>query len=141
MPSQTDTSFPRPVQSIHVAPHVEVIPVDLRRIPALGVFEWRRRPDGSYQPQCRVHECWLRVSEAEKLPLGLSAEVIVRLIRGGFVEGGRPAPNSTTVNVVSLLEHYEATREDPHFWTAERIDLYRHGLAKLPEDYDPAAES
>ncbi|MFZ4764911.1 MAG: hypothetical protein ACOYMN_08135 [Roseimicrobium sp.] len=132
MPSQTEASFPRPCRSIQVAPNVHVLPVDIRRVPTLGVFEWHRKAchacGGGYYPVIRIEDAWMRVSEVEKLPLGLSAEVITKLIKGGFVEGCKAAPNSTTVNVASLLEHYEATSEDPEFWTREKLERYRNGI-------------
>jgi len=98
--------------------------MNVRRIPALGIFTWKKltvlNEDGTkrtvYEPVEEVHEAWLRISEAEKLPFGLSAEVIRKLIAGGFVEAGRAAPNNATVNILSLLEHIEATRADWDFW-------------------------
>lgn len=128
MPSLSKNTFPRPVRTIHVAPGTEVIPADLRTIPALGVFEWRRNTDGTYTPLVRVRDAWLRVSEAEKLPLGLSAEVISKLVRGGFVVGSQAAPNNFMVNVASLLEHIEECAEDPDYWTTERRNRFRDGL-------------
>jgi hypothetical protein len=136
MPRFSDETFPRPVRAVEVSPGTKLLPVDLRRVPALGVFEWVYKQvqfeDGSRGTACvpvlRIKEAWLRVSEAEKLPLGLSAEVIVRLIRGGFVEGAQPAPNNTTVNVLSLLDHFEQTREDPDYWTPERRKRFKEGM-------------
>lgn len=128
MPSLSKNTFPRPVRAIRVAPGTEVIPVDVRTIPALGVFEWRHNADGTYTPLLRVKDAWLRVSEAEKLPLGLSAEVISKLVRGGFVVGSQAAPNNFMVNVASLLEHIEECAEDPDYWTTERRNRFRDGL-------------
>lgn len=105
-----------------------MLPVDLRKVPAMGVFEWIRQADGSYRPVERIHDAWMRVSEVERLPLGLTAEVLMKLVKGGFVEGGQMAPNSTTVNIMSLLSHLEDTREDPDYWTAERRQRYREGV-------------
>lgn len=130
MPSPTEETFPRPVVAIQVAPGVmgRVIPADLKKIPALGVFEWIDNRDGTYTPSIRVKEAWLRVSEAEKLPLGLSAEVMFKLIKGGFVIGAQGAPHSTTINITDLLRHLEETAEDPGFWTAERRERYANGM-------------
>lgn len=128
MPKLSENTFPRPVQSIKVAPHVTIIPADIRRIPALGIFEWKANGDGTYSPMVRVKDAWLRVSEAEKLPLGLSAEVIIKLLRGGFIVGSQPAPNNIIINVNSLLEHIEECSEDPEYWTNERRTRFRDGL-------------
>lgn len=137
MPSLSSDTYPRPVRRIEVAPGVHVLPVDLKRIPALGIMEWNQlkvqMPDGTtknvYEPVERVHEAWLRISEAEKLPLGLSAEVIRKLIAGGFVEGGRAAPNNATVNILDLLRHVEETREDWDFWKRDgRRQRFENGV-------------
>lgn len=135
MPRFSDKVFPRPVRKIEVAPGVEILPVDLRRIPAIGVFFWKPvtatlkngKTIKAYVPMEQVHEAWLRISEVERLPFGLSKETLRKLVKGGFVEGGRAAPNAATVNVISLLEHIEATRADFDFWNREnrrqRFDL------------------
>jgi hypothetical protein len=138
MPSPTEQTFPRPAKSVEVAPGVDVLPIDMRRIPAMTVSEAVRKKvtfeDGTkghaYIFVERVHVAWMRVSEVEKLPLGLCSEVLMKLIRGGFVEGGQMAPNSTTVNIQSLLDHIEETREDPEFWSAhpERRKAYKEGI-------------
>lgn len=142
MPSPSHTTFPRPARNVEVAPGVRILPVDLGKIPAIAVCEAVRKrvtfEDGrtgyAYIYIERIHDAWLRISEAEKLNLGLSEEVIVKLIKAGFVEGGRAAPNSKTVNVVSLLEHIEETREDPDFWTPERKQRYREQDSRYGEN-------
>jgi hypothetical protein len=136
MPSPTEQTFPRPAKRVEVAPDVQVLPIDMRRIPAMTVADWVKKKvtfeDGSkgeaYIPVARVHDAWMRVSEVEGLPLGLCSEVLMKLIRGGFVEGGPLGPNSNTVNVASLLEHIENVRADPEFWTRERRQAYREGM-------------
>ena len=130
MPSPTESTFPRPVWGMNIAPGRigKTLPADLRKVPALGVFDWQRNADGSYTPCVRVKEAWLRVSEAEKLPLGLSAEVLFKLVKGGFVMGSAPAPHSTIINVSDLLRHIEECAEDPDFWTSERLDRYKNGM-------------
>lgn len=130
MPSPTETTFPRPVFRLNVAPGVvgKVRPADIRKIPALGIFDWQSNGDGTFTPVIRVKEAWLRVSEAEKLPLGVSAEVMFKLVKGGFVIGSAPAPHSTIISITSLLEHIETCAEDPDFWTPERRRLYAEGM-------------
>ncbi|WP_395737432.1 hypothetical protein [Prosthecobacter sp.] len=130
MPSPTETTFPRPVFGLKVAPNVvgKTLPADVRKIPALGIFDWADNRDGSFTPVVRVKEAWLRVSEAEKLPLGVSAEVMFKLIKGGFVIGSAPAPHSTIINISDLLRHIEECAEDPDFWTTERRKRYAEGM-------------
>lgn len=135
MPKLSEETFPRPVRKIEVAPDVRILPMELRRIPAIAVTEAVMKnvtfEDGTkgtaYIFVERVHDAWLRVSEAEKLPLGMSAEVIMKLIRTGFVEGSQGAPCNLMVNVRSLLDHIEQTREDPEFWTPERRRRFKEG--------------
>jgi hypothetical protein len=127
MPSLSESVFPRPVRRIDVAPGTHILPVDLRRVPALGVFDWRHNGDGTYSPIIRVKDALMRVSEVERLPLGLSAEVIMKLYRGGFIDGSQPAPNNIIINVMSLLEHIEECAADPDYWTKERRQIFKDG--------------
>lgn len=130
MPSPTEDTFPRPVFTLEVAPGVigKVLPADVKKIPGIGIFDWLDNRDGTFTPVVRVKEAWLRVSEAEKLPLGLSAEVMFKLLKGGFVQGSAPAPHSTIVNISDLLRHIEECAEDPAFWTNERKQRYAEGM-------------
>ncbi len=130
MPSPSEDTFPRPVWAANVAPGVigKVIPLDKRKVPAIIVADMIDNRDGSYTPVARVKDAWLRVSEAEKLPLGLSAEVMFKLIKGGFVMGAQGAPHSTTINISDLLRHIEETADDPGFWTADRKERYANGM-------------
>ncbi len=130
MPSPTEETFPRPVFELQVAPGVvgKVLPADMKKIPAIGIFEWVNNRDGSFTPVIRVKEAWLRVSEAEKLPLGVSAEVMFKLIKGGFVIGSAPAPHSTIVNITDLLRHIEECAEDPSYWNSDRRERYANGM-------------
>lgn len=130
MPSPTETTFPRPVFPLRVAPGVigRTLPADVRKIPALGIFDWWDNRDGTFTPVVRVKDAWLRVSEAEKLPLGVSAEVMFKLVKGGFVVGSAPAPHSTIINITDLLRHIEECAEDPDYWTSERRKRYAEGM-------------
>ena len=130
MPSPTEDTFPRPVFPLQVAPGVmgRRLPAEMSKIPALGIFDWVDNRDGSFTPSIRVKEAWLRVSEAEKLPIGLSAEVMMKLVKGGFVIGSAPAPHSTIISMTDLLRHIEECAEDPAFWTCERKQRYADGM-------------
>ncbi len=128
MPKFSETTFPRGVRAVEISPNTRILPVDLKRIPAMGVFDWRHNGDGTYTPVERVKDSWLRVSEVEQLPLGLSAEVITKLFRGGFIEGAQAAPNNIMINVCSLLEHIEECSADPDFWTRERRQRFKDGM-------------
>ena len=141
MPSLSEETYPRPVRLVEVAPGVKFLAVKPDRIPALAVCEavpmQIKMTDGTtrtvYHFRERIHEAWLRVSEAERLPLGLSAESINKLIAAGMVEGGRGAPNAAMVNVISLLDHIETNREDPEWWDRED----RRRRFKMGAKYEP----
>ncbi len=138
MRSFSHQTFPRPAREIQVAPGVKVLPVDVRRIPAIGMFTWRRvkctlengQKVYAYLPVEEVHDAWMRLSEVEKkLPLGMSSEVIKKLILAGFVEGSKVTPTDTKVNVRSLVEHFENCRADWHFWERDnRRQRYTDGV-------------
>jgi hypothetical protein len=139
--------FPRPAREIEVAPGTKVLPVDVRKIPAIGMFTWKRQvltlQDGrrvvAYIPVEEVHDAYMRLSEVEKkLPLGMSSEVIKKLILAGFVEGAKVTPTDTKVNVRSLLEHFEACRADWQFWERDgRRQRYSDGI-DMDDDLDGA---
>lgn len=129
MPKLKDFKFPRPVQAITVAPGVKLIPIDKDKIPSVGICDWINNGNGSYTPVIRVTDAWMRLSEVELLPFGMSAEVIMKLYQGGFVEGARPAPNNTTINVRSLIAHIEECSADPDYWAdSERLNRFKNGL-------------
>lgn len=139
MPRLSEKSFHRPARVVHVAPGVTTIPTDVRTVPAVCVSDlvWHNVvfKDGSHGralvPVDRVWDRWMRLSEIEsKLRLGLSAEVINKLWRGGFITGSQAAPNNILIDIVTLLEHIETTANDPDFWggpnSSNRI-AYRDG--------------
>ena len=101
------------------------VPVERGKVRALGVLTWLATRHG-YQPDMMIHDAFMRISEVERLPLGISAEVLFRLVRGQFVRGTAAAPASTMVDVWDLLDHYEQT-SGPNasaYWTAERRERY-----------------
>jgi hypothetical protein len=143
MPSQSEAKYPRHARKIEAAPGVHVLPMDVRKIPGIVASVAKRRrvkfldvpgqPEGyAFTYHERVHDAWLRITEAAKLPLGLSEQVIHTLVRAEFVQGHRAAPNNCAVNVVSLLAHIQTTAEDPYFWTKERLQRYKDWVPKYP---------
>jgi hypothetical protein len=150
MPRQSTTLHPRPVELIEVAPGVEIMPVARNKVPKLAVTEWCEKPvrlahadcqhckakgihTTVYVPVLRLKPCFMRFTEAAEQPIGMSAEVIQKLVEGGFVEGSRGAPHNSTVNFQSLLEHLDECAM-PGYWTTERKDRYKHGLGKLDDE-------
>lgn len=138
MPDKSHIKYPRPARAVQVAPNVRVLPANMNTVPRVAVLEWRERPvtfeDGrkgtAFVPIMRIKRAWMRITEAAKLPIGLSEEIILTLGRAGFIELGRATPHSSNVNVVSLLDHIEATAVDPDYWTRERVQRYKDWLTK-----------
>jgi hypothetical protein len=150
MPRQSTILHPRPVQVIEVAPGVEILPVAKDKVPKLAVSEWQEKQVRLAHADCphckskgtmarvyvnvlRLKDCMMRYTEAAEQPIGMSAEVIQKLVEGGFVEGSRGAPHNSTVNFRSLMEHLDEAAQ-PGYWTSERLDRYKHGLAKLDDE-------
>lgn len=101
-------------------------PADPGKLRAMGVFTWTAMRGGGYRPEYSIQDALMRVSEVERLPLGISAEVLFRLVRAQLVRGTAMAPASTMVDVWDLLMHFEQT-SGPNmtaFWTPERRALY-----------------
>jgi hypothetical protein len=109
----------------------KVLPVDAGKVPAIGVMELRQASGGLLRPVWRTDLSWMRVSEVadgpRRLPLGISADVLYRLILGQFVLGSKVGPASSMVDVWDLLRHYEETSGPAvqTFWDAERLERYR----------------
>lgn len=101
-------------------------PAEQGKLRAMGIFTWTALRTGGYRPEFAIQDALMRVSEVERLPLGISAEVLFRLVRAQLVRGTAMAPASTMVDVWDLLQHYEQT-SGPNmtaFWTPERRALY-----------------
>lgn len=101
------------------------LPPDKTKVRAIGIFEitaTRRGQEVDLFAEYRIRESWMRISEVERLPLGISAEVMFRLIRSSFVLGTVAAPASTFIDVWDLLRHYEQTSgpNAAEYWTPER---------------------
>jgi hypothetical protein len=63
------------------------------------------------------------------LGLGGDTQTLRRLIRAGFVEGGRVAPRKYTVNIESYYAHLTRCGEEPDFWEdSKRLKAYREAM-------------
>jgi len=115
-------------QLVEVAPGqytaTAVHPAD---IPRYGLVRMMRQGDGSYIPVMKQYAQHARMCRelCSRIGLdGISPNTLYRLIQAGFVESKRPSPNVILVDLGSLVEHVEATR-DPEFWTRDRIARFR----------------
>jgi hypothetical protein len=80
---------------------------------------------GHYKLVPRSLEKLVRVSPEliEKLGLGSSRDqtTLKRLIRAGFVDGGRVSPQVYTVNLASYFQHLKRCSENPDFWDDPKV--------------------
>ncbi len=105
------------------------LPAEPGKVRAIGIYEATASGQGAslqLNAEFRIRESWMRISEVERLPLGISAEVMFRLVRSSFVLGTVAAPASTFIDVWDLLRHYEATSgpNASQFWTSDRRQRY-----------------
>lgn len=61
---------------------------------------------------------------AEHIGLDLSYNTVLRLYKNDFVRGCQPVPGRILIDLASLVEHIEATK-DPDFWTADRREQFK----------------
>lgn len=102
-------------------------------VPRYGIVRLMRQADGTYVPVLRNHGQYIRISEdlPEKLGLkGIAFKTLYRLVAAGFVACSRPAPNVILVDVLSLSEHLQATR-DTEFWTPERRRIWSDACTEV----------
>lgn len=115
-------------QLVEIAPGQYVAPrIAAEDVPRYGLFKLLRQTDGSIFPVLKHYAQHVRMTHdlCTRLGLeGLSKGSLYRLIQAGFVACKRPTPNVILVDLGSLVEHVEATR-DPEFWTPERISRFR----------------
>ncbi len=117
------------LKTIQITPGLAVQPVPLAAVPAFGVVEWHRRPDGSFEPKLVSHDEWVGLSDmmTDKIGVSISRETLIRLGRAGFIRLRRPTPGLIEVHIGSLIDHFESV-EDEEFWTPERTRQYREAL-------------
>lgn len=110
---------PAPGQTIEAA-------LPREAVPRFGIVQLMRQSDGTYVP---ILKSWsntvrLKLDTMNNLGLDVSYKTTRRLIIAGFVKGSLIAPETFLLDVESLYEHLQATR-DPEFWTEARKAQYR----------------
>ena len=95
-------------------------------IPRIGVADWQPAGDGTYRPIVRIHECFVRVTDAERVS-GIPYLTLRRLISAGFCKGSQPSPGNVLIDLHSYFDHVDACK-DPEFWTPARREKYRQAL-------------
>jgi hypothetical protein len=79
--------------------------------------------DGTVRLVPRSWEKWEKVTDdlCQKLGLGRSTDTLRRLIRGGFVDGGRVSPYLYVVNLAAYFAHLKRCSEDPDYWNNPKV--------------------
>ena len=124
--------------SVEIAPGSETeVSIPREAVPRYGFVQLMRQNDGSYLPVLKTWSETIRMRSDTPSALGLdiSYNTMKRLIVSGFIRGSLIAPDTCLVDLVSLFEHINATR-DFEFWTQERIREYRD----QGKDYKPESD-
>ena len=90
------------------------LPDELR--PRVAVFKWVLQGDGSYKPQIKPVDEWVKINFVKELGLSISSDTVRRLGIAGVIEIRHSAPGAVEVNLASLDAHLEGCR-DPEYWT------------------------
>jgi len=108
------------------------VQLDLKFMPSDVVFcDLVETGPGTFKLSPRTWERLVRVDSdlCERLGLGAGTQIMRRLIRSGFVDGGRTAPKAYTVNLSSYFRHLARCSEDPDFWANKgREKLFRSAM-------------
>lgn len=109
----------------------------LKAPPTVVLCRLARQPNGLYAPVPIEWGPQVRMTRSlhEQLGLPCSFMTLRKLILSEMVTGRIIAPGTLSVDLGSLIDHFEATRvswDKPRFWTAERIARFRQaeGAAK-----------
>jgi hypothetical protein len=115
---------------VQLAPGQESgVSVPRESVPRYGVVQLMRQTDGTYIPVLKTWSETVRLTcnLPHELGLDISYNTLTRLVIAGFISGQRIAPETTLIDLESLVAHMEACR-DPEFWNAKRIEQYRQAL-------------
>jgi hypothetical protein len=117
--------------TVEVAPGKSVVDAPAAEVRRIGVCDLVPQGDGTYKPVLRIHAQEVKLSPhtLRELGIGISIETMRRLIRAGFVQGARSAPNAYFFTLQSYFDHVERVRAaasvGDDFWTTENLTLYR----------------
>ncbi len=119
---------------------------ELTPLPKVAQLDWVRAGGGQWRPKLRYLGRNVRLSQqnVDALNLGVPSRTILRLVRAGFVDGYKVAPQTWVFSLESYLAHVEAVEDDPDFWEPDNPDnnlaRYRKALLGGAPDYDYTAE-
>ena len=98
-----------------------------------GLAWLMRQADGRYLPVLKGHSQHVKLTRELPGQLGfkdLSYGGIRRLITAGFVSSSRITPDVIHIDLASLAEHIQATR-DPEFWSRANRRKYSDAAAEV----------
>lgn len=107
------------------------VPAALLAMPErYAVCKLVRQSNGMYAPVPIEFGPTVRMTRAQHEQLGLpcSYTTLRKLVLAEFVTGHVVTPDVITVDLRSLVEHFERTRvsyDRPKFWTPERVERFR----------------
>ncbi len=135
-PSHSVPLFPRrtKVRDIEVAPGRFIVDLPPGAVPRICVADLIPQGDHTYRAVARVHEAEIRLTAEilHKLNLGISKSSLIRLIKAGFVNGSRVAPQCYVFDLQSYFDHRELMRaeaaEGRDFWTGDNLARYRAAI-------------
>ncbi|MCX6908122.1 MAG: hypothetical protein NTY01_08775 [Verrucomicrobia bacterium] len=102
---------------VEIVPGVKITPVSIESVSRFAIARWVPQGDGTFKPVAKSCDPWVRltVSLPRELGLGISWDVMRRLIVSGIVASRRPGPHTTEISIESLNAHLEGCR-DTEYW-------------------------
>lgn len=120
LPSRTVADF-RQGDFSQIQPDQWVAVCPPAMVPKMGVVKMMRVEGGLYQPVILALPSLVHAGQWKAEIYGCSWYSVVRLAMADFVQYHRPSPRTTCIVLESYFEHLQATKDDFHFWTPERI--------------------
>lgn len=89
------------------------------KAPSFAICRMMRLGNGDYRPVPVEWAEWVNLREgvAEKLGSRLSRQTLHRLWRNGYIQMRQPSPQVVELHLGSLIDHLQAVRNDPAFWS------------------------
>ncbi len=97
-----------------------------------GAFDLLPAGDGSFRAVPQKPLVMASITQAAR-STGLSRDTIYRLYKAGFIAGDQPSPKKIRVDMASLHTHRKESLKEG-YWTPERLNRYRTGIADFPPE-------
>lgn len=122
-----------------IAPDEFIAACPVAQVPRIGVVSWKRAEGNLWQPVVQTLPSLVHRGQWKPEVYGCSWYTVVRLALAGFVEFVKPGPRTTAIALDTYFAHLTLTKDDPWFWTAERLaafDDVKLRAAKAAEEDD-----